>query len=123
MIQPKQITVKNTSESWINVCESRLSQLRSIKGKGDRLDLVNAIVRELHLLHQSLDGWTQWMRNTVMTTQFSEDELGAIESKMRNFVIDFIEYDLEATKKWSHKIPEPKQRRKKNRNDQFYALR
>lgn len=94
-----------------------------MKGKGDRLDLVIAIVRELYLLHQSLDGWAQWMRNTVMTTQFSEDELGAIESKIRNFVIDFIEYDLEATKKWSHKIPEPKQQRKKNRNNQFYALR
>jgi hypothetical protein len=122
-MQPKKTNVKNMSEQWIKVCESRLVQLRSAKGKRDRLDLVIAIVKELYLLHQSLDGWARWMRNTVMTTQFSGDELGAIESKMRSFVIDFLEYDLEATKKWSHKIPEPKQRRKKNENDHFYALR
>jgi len=109
------------SERWIKESEQLLKKMKeySSKGKKDRLEIVNSILLSLNLMERSLQGWKLWIRNLSLMSQFTLEELKEIEKALGKQIQPFIEYDIEATKKWKDKLPKirvsPKRRRQENR--------
>jgi hypothetical protein len=115
------------SESWINVSERLLDQLKRIenaKGK-DRLELVRSLRFVLNVLQRSMIGWTQWVNNPDIMSIFSQNDLENMTGKLSNFTRSFIEYDLEMTslgvKKGLKSSKKVTQKKKDQRSDHFYV--
>jgi hypothetical protein len=88
------------SERWIQILETILEQIKQLEDAKDRdrLDLVQSIRFLLTALHNSLRGWIQWVTNPNVMSRFTQDDLEGINTKLRDFTRDFIEYDIAATR-------------------------
>ena len=114
------------SEDWVKETEQLLRKMKELasKEKKDRLDIFNSIVLTLHLLERSLHGWMFWVGNPPLITQFSLEELAEIEDALHKQIQPFIEYDIEATKRWMDKfsqIPEFVRRRREEETRGLYV--
>ncbi len=96
------------SDRWIDESEQLLRRMKELssKGKRDRLEIVNAILFNLDMLERSLRGWRLWVRNLSLMSQFKAEELEEIEIALEKQIQTFIEYDIEASKKWKEKFPQ-----------------
>jgi hypothetical protein len=96
------------SDRWIDESEQLLKRLTNLssKEKRDRLEIVNTMLFSLDLLERSLQGWRIWVRNLSIMSQFSLDELIDMEKTLQEQSRSFIEYDIEASKKWKDKFPQ-----------------
>ena len=111
------------SERWIKESEELLRRMKTLssKEKRDRLEIINSILLALNMLERSLGGWRFWVRNLSLMSQFSSEELAEIEEALEKHVRPLIEYDIEATKRWTKKIPQitgPQERRSGNEETQ-----
>lgn len=50
-------------------------------------------------------GWKLWVRNLSLMSKFGLEELSEIEKALEKQIRPFVEYDIEATKKWKDKFP------------------
>ena len=84
--------------------------------KKDRLEVINSIVFALNAMERSLHGWKLWVRNLPLMSRFTLEELTEIEEALDKQIRPFIEYDVEATKRWNDKFPRirvvPRRRRR-----------
>jgi hypothetical protein len=96
------------SERWIKESEQLLRRMKTLSSKEqrDRLEIINSILFALTILERSLNGWKLWVRNLSLMSQFELDELMDIEKALGKQIQPFIEYDVEATKKWKSKFPQ-----------------
>ena len=96
------------SEGWVQESEELLRRMKELssKEKRDRLEIVNSVLFSLDLLERSLHGWRLWVRNLSLMSQFTAEELEEIESALEKHIQAFIEYDIEASKKWREKFPQ-----------------
>jgi hypothetical protein len=109
------------SERWIQVSEKILEQLKRLgdtKDK-DRLELVRYLRFVLSVLQRSLLGWTQWVNNPDIMTNFSQKDLETMTEKLSEFTRSFVEYDVEATKLGAKKGLKLGKEVKKKRGEQF----
>jgi hypothetical protein len=72
----------------------------------DRLELINSMLFSLHALNQSVHGWQKWIQNLNFMSKFSVNELQEMEAGLISTVRNFIEYDLDVTKRHENKIPQ-----------------
>lgn len=96
------------SDRWIVESEQLLKRMKELssKEKPDRLEIVNSILFNLDLLERSLHGWRLWVRNLSLMSQFTPEELEEIQTSLEKQIQTFIEYDIEASKKWKEKFPQ-----------------
>ena len=62
------------SEDWSKVKEKQLQQIKNMKPK-DRLDMVQSIAEINHYISSSCQGWTQWLYNPMIVSQFNQEKL------------------------------------------------
>ena len=96
------------SEGWIQESEELLRRMKELssKEKRDRLEIVSSMLFTLDLLERSLHGWRVWIRNLSLMSQFTLEELVEMEMSLEKQIQPFIEYDIEASKRWSGKFPQ-----------------
>jgi len=86
------------SQDWIKIKTSQLSKTKSLSPK-DRLDMVEAIALMDQYVLSSCQGWAQWIYNPVVINRFNEKELKEFYEKFKKFTMEFLDFDLKATKK------------------------
>ena len=98
----------NLSEQWLQRTEKILNVLKENQDKTDkdRLETINSILYSLTALDRSIKGWRRWASNLTFMTRFSADELRQMEVGLINVVQDFIEFDMDTTKRHQGKIPQ-----------------
>ena len=96
------------SDRWIEESEQLLKRMKEMnsKEKRDRLEIVNSMLFNLDILERSLHGWRLWIRNLSLMSQFTAEELAEIEMALEKQIQPFVEYDIEASKKWRDKFPQ-----------------
>jgi len=96
------------SERWIEESEQLLRRMKELssKEKRDRLEVVSSMLFTLDILERSLHGWRVWITNLSFMSQFTLEELVEMEMALEKQIHPFIEYDIEASKKWMDKFPQ-----------------
>jgi hypothetical protein len=96
------------SDRWIEESELLLERMKKLssKEKRDRLEIINSILLNLDILERSLRGWKVWVKNLSLMSHFTGEELKEIETSLEKQIQPFIEYDIEATRKWQSKFPQ-----------------
>lgn len=61
--------------------------------------MVEAIALMDQYILSSCQGWAQWIYNPVVINRFDEEELSEFYEKFKKFTMEFLEFDLNATKK------------------------
>jgi hypothetical protein len=107
------------SDRWVIESEELLKRMKrlSLKDKNDRLEVINSILFTLNALERSLHGWKLWVGNLSLMSQFTLEELAEIETALEKQIYPFIEYDIEATRKWQNKFPQIPVTRRQERNE------
>ncbi|MBS7630225.1 DUF2153 family protein [Candidatus Bathyarchaeota archaeon] len=87
-------------ERWIQECNDYLKQIKEALSteSPDRLDLVRAMYVSLLALSHSVWGWLQYVNNPEIMGKFSLSELNEVNSTLGKFTLEFLEYDIKATK-------------------------
>ncbi|HDQ06793.1 MAG TPA: DUF2153 domain-containing protein [Candidatus Bathyarchaeota archaeon] len=102
----------------------QLNRLEDVKDK-DRLELVRSLRFVLGVLQRSVLGWTQWVNNPDIMTNFSQKDLEKMTKKLAKLTRSFVEYDLEMTKLGVEKgLKAPKKvakKKKEERTERFYV--
>lgn len=79
----------------------------------------------LGVLQRSVLGWTQWVNNPDIMTNFSQKDLEKMTKKLAKLTRSFVEYDLEMTKLGVEKgLKAPKKvakKKKEERTERFYV--
>ena len=102
------------SERWIKESEQLLRKMDelSLTENKDRLETIKSIIFAVTILERSIDGWKHWIGSLSLMSQFTLEELTEIEATLKKHIQSFVEYDIEATKKWQAKFPQiPRPRR------------
>lgn len=109
------------SEHWINQSENILKTLKKIASKKerDRLEILNTMIFTINALDRSVLGWKQWIQDLGFMSRFTMDELREIEEGLMKTVQNFIENDIDVTKRHENKITrirlsEPKQKKRED---------
>jgi len=95
------------SERWVAESEQLLQKMNELssKEKRDRLEVIASLLFTLNILERSVHGWRAWIGNLSVMSQFTLDELVPIAKALEQQTQSFVEYDIEATKKWVDKFP------------------
>ena len=95
------------SDRWVEESEQLLKRMKALSAKEerDRLEVVGSMLFILDVMERSLNGWRQWIRNLSLMSQFTLEELVEIQRSLEKQIQPFIEYDIEASKKWMEKFP------------------
>ena len=114
------------SESWVDVSERVIDQLRRLEDVSDkdRLDLVRSLRFVLSVLQRSLVGWTQWVNNPDIMSIFSQDDLEKMTRELSQLTRAFVKYDLEITKlgaKKGLKAQKRVNRQRDGKTERFYV--
>ena len=94
------------SDRWVEESEQLLKRMKALSAKEerDRLEVVGSMLFILDVMERSLNGWRQWIRNLSLMSQFTLEELVEIQRSLEKQIQPFIEYDIEASKKWMKKF-------------------
>ncbi len=95
------------SERWVGESEQLLQKMKELSAKEnrDRLEVINSLLFTLNILERSVQGWRAWIGNLSVMSQFTVEELKEIEEALEKQTKSFVEYDVDATKKWMGKFP------------------
>jgi len=85
-------------QSWATIIRDRRKSLEVMTPK-DRLGYVEGCIQSLLALNQSVNGWMQWLSNPIKMGKFEEEELKTFFDKLRQFAIDFLDFDQKVTEK------------------------
>ncbi|MGB9659415.1 MAG: hypothetical protein ACPLY9_02665 [Nitrososphaerales archaeon] len=86
------------SQSWTEIIKERRKSLDAMTPK-DRLGYVEGCIQSLLAINQSVNGWMQWLSNPIKMSKFDEEELKTFFDKLKQFAIDFLEFDEKVTEK------------------------
>ncbi|MEM3382535.1 MAG: hypothetical protein QXL52_04315 [Nitrososphaerales archaeon] len=86
------------SQSWTEIIRERKKSLESLAPK-DRLGYVEGCIQSLLAINQSINGWMQWLSNPIKMSKFDEEELKTFFEKLRQFAVDFLDFDQKVTEK------------------------
>jgi hypothetical protein len=95
------------SEDWSKVKDKQLQRIKSMKPK-DRLDMVQSITEINHYISSSCQGWTQWLYNPMIISQFNQEKLEDTFKKFKEFGLEFLEFDISSTKGLGDKLEKQK---------------
>jgi len=86
------------SSEWI---ENRLKVADKIKQivPKDRLGYVEGCIQCIAAIGQSNQGWLQWLSNPTLMNEFEEETLKGFFEKLRHFALEYLAFDIDATKK------------------------
>jgi len=87
-----------TDRSWTAIVNERKKSLKSLAPK-DRLGYVEGCIQSLLAVNQSINGWMQWLSNPMKMGKFEEEQLEMFFKKLRQFALDFLEFDRDVTEK------------------------
>ncbi|MGQ9542585.1 MAG: DUF2153 family protein [Candidatus Bathyarchaeia archaeon] len=85
------------SDEWSRAKEKQIERIKSMKPH-DRLSLVEAITEINQYIASSCQGWMQWVYNPLIIGQFDQEKLQDIFETFRKFAIEFLEFDISATR-------------------------
>ena len=96
------------SDRWVEESEQLLKRMKALiaKEERDRLEVVGSMLFILDVMERSLDGWKQWVRNLSLMSQYPLEELVEMQRSLEKQIQPLIEYDIEASKRWSGKFPQ-----------------
>jgi len=63
----------------------------------DRFNLYTEIINVLAAINASCNGWMQWCSNPGFMAKFSEEQLRSYFTRLREFALAFMKYDLEVS--------------------------
>jgi hypothetical protein len=86
------------AESWTAIIRERRKSIEAMLPK-DRLGYVEGCIQSLLAINQSVNGWMQWLSNPIKMGKFGEEELKTFFDKLRQFAMDFLEFDQKVTEK------------------------
>ncbi|MEM3768915.1 MAG: DUF2153 family protein [Nitrososphaerales archaeon] len=86
------------SQSWTEIIRERKKSLEAMAPK-DRLGYVEGCIQSLLAINQSINGWMQWLSNPIKMSKFDEEELKTFFEKLRQFAVDFLDFDQKVTEK------------------------
>ncbi|MEM3437323.1 MAG: DUF2153 family protein [Nitrososphaerales archaeon] len=86
------------SQSWTEIIRERKKSLEAMAPK-DRLGYVEGCIQSLLAINQSINGWMQWLSNPMKMSKFDEEELKTFFEKLRQFAVDFLDFDQKVTEK------------------------
>ncbi|MCP8322784.1 MAG: hypothetical protein L6N96_01205 [Candidatus Methylarchaceae archaeon HK02M2] len=87
-----------TDRSWTAIVKERKKSLKNLAPK-DRLGYVEGCIQSLLAVNQSINGWMQWLSNPMKMGKFEEEQLEMFFTKLRQFALDFLEFDRDVTEK------------------------
>jgi hypothetical protein len=104
---PTTLNYPHMSDDWIS---NRVKTADSIKKASpqERLGYVNGCIQCLAAIGQSNQGWLQWLSNPTMMNEFDENDLKYFFEKFKDFALQYIEFDIDATKKGTRPMPQEK---------------
>lgn len=85
-------------QSWTEIIRERKKSLEAMVPK-DRLGYVEGCIQSLLAINQSINGWMQWLSNPMKMSKFDEEELKTFFEKLKQFAIDFLDFDQKVTEK------------------------
>jgi hypothetical protein len=86
------------SQSWAEIIRERKKSLEAMAPK-DRLGYVEGCIQSLLAISQSINGWMQWLSNPMKMSKFNEEELKTFFDKLKQFAVDFLDFDQKVTEK------------------------
>ncbi|MEM2873691.1 MAG: hypothetical protein QXD82_05955 [Nitrososphaerales archaeon] len=86
------------SQSWTEIIKERRKSLDAMAPK-DRLGYVEGCIQSLLAINQSVNGWMQWLSNPIKMSKFDEEELKTFFDRLKQFAIDFLDFDEKVTEK------------------------
>jgi len=86
------------SQSWTEIIKERRKSLDAMTPK-DRLGYVEGCIQSLLAINQSVNGWMQWLSNPIKMSKFDEEELKTFFDRLKQFAIDFLDFDEKVTEK------------------------
>ena len=99
MIMPIRQSVQHSREGWV---EERKKAIRFLEGlePSDRLELMLGLKECNDGIAMSANGWVAWLvKSPQVFAEFTEPELREVFEAHRAITLQFIQLDVEATKK------------------------
>lgn len=96
-----------TDRSWGAAIRERKKSLENLVPK-DRLGYVEGCIQSILAVNQSINGWMQWLSNPMKMGKFEEEELKLFFDKLKQFALDFLEFDRDVTEKDEKERARPK---------------
>jgi hypothetical protein len=87
-----------SEQSWTAIIRERRKSLEAMTPK-DRLGYVEGCIQSLLAINQSVNGWMQWLSNPIKMSKFDEEELRTFFGMLKQFAIDFLDFDQKVTEK------------------------
>lgn len=85
--------------TWSKTTQRILEQLKKFKTPRDRLEAYYQINFIISALDRSLIGWKEWLKRPGLMNTFNLDELKDMSETLKNFTIEFINFDKQITTK------------------------
>lgn len=90
---------------WIQRSEKTLEQIQKLMESPDqdRLELVRVMRVAFGALGNSLGGWMQWVNSPEIMSNFTQEELQEMATKITDMVTAFVSFDIEMTNRGMQK--------------------
>jgi len=100
------------SDDWSRTKEKQVERIKGLQPR-DRLSLVEAITEINHCIASSCMGWSQWVHNPMIVGHFSQEKLEEIFNRFRTFALEFLKFDISATREFGEMLKESEKARRK----------
>ncbi|MGQ9718700.1 MAG: hypothetical protein ACUVWK_02480 [Nitrososphaerales archaeon] len=87
-----------SEQSWTAIIRERRKSLEAMTPK-DRLGYVEGCIQSLLAINQSVNGWMQWLSNPIKMSKFDEEELRTFFDMLKEFAMNFLDFDQKVTEK------------------------
>ena len=106
--------MSNNNKKWIENRKAMLKLLENMKvtRTTDRLEILRNWITAHNIVNESLVGWAQWLNSIALMESIDRKTLKEMFEKYRDFAIQFVEFDIEATQKIDKQINKKKVKKK-----------
>jgi len=100
------------SDDWPKAKERQIERIKSLQPH-DRLSLVEAITEINHYIASSCLGWAKWIHDPMIAGHFSQEKLEELFNRFTKFGLEFLEFDISATKEFEEILKKSEKARRK----------
>ena len=100
------------SDDWSTAKERQIERIKSLRPH-DRLSLVEAITEINQYITSSCLGWAEWIHNPLIAGHFSQDKLEELFNKFAKFGLEFLDFDVSATREFEEMLKKSEKARRK----------
>ncbi len=100
------------SDDWSKAKERQIERIKSLQPH-DRLSLVEAITEINWYITSSCLGWAEWIHDPIIAGHFSQEKLEELFKRFTKFGLEFLEFDISATKEFGEILKKSEKARRK----------